>query len=120
MNIIKKLAKETVIYGFGSVVGRILNYLLVPFYTRIFLPTEYGVITEFYAYVAFLDILYTYGMETAYFRFATQKAGQERESFNTATTALLISSLLFSLLLIFLQPELRKWYGYNSIDRQYK
>ncbi len=117
MNIIKKLAKETVIYGFGSVVGRILNYLLVPFYTRIFLPTEYGVITEFYAYVAFLDILYTYGMETAYFRFATQKAGQERESFNTATTALLISSLLFSLLLIFLAQPIVMAMAYPSCER---
>ena len=56
MNPLKKLASQTAIYGLSSVVGRLLNYLLVPLYTRYFIPEEYGVVTELYAYVAFLVI----------------------------------------------------------------
>ena len=57
MNPLKKLASQTAIYGLSSVVGRLLNYLLVPLYTRYFLPEEYGVVTELYAYVAFFVII---------------------------------------------------------------
>ena len=70
MTPLKKLASQTAIYGLSSVVGRLLNYLLVPLYTRYFLPEEYGVVTELYAYVAFLVIILTYGLETAFFRFS--------------------------------------------------
>ncbi|MCK5538764.1 MAG: oligosaccharide flippase family protein, partial [Bacteroidales bacterium] len=63
---LKKLVKQTAIYGVSTIVVRMLNYLLVPFYTRIFLPEEYGVITELYAYMGFLLILLTYGLETGY------------------------------------------------------
>ena len=69
---IKKLAGQTAIYGVSSVIGRLLNYLLTPILTRPeiggFSPGEYGVITEMYAYLAFLIVL-TYGLETAFFRF---------------------------------------------------
>ena len=70
MNTLKKLAGQTAVYGLSSVIGRLLNYLLVPLYTRYFLPAEYGVVTEMYAYVAFLVVFLTYGMETAFFRFS--------------------------------------------------
>ena len=79
MNPLKKLAGQTVIYGLSSVVGRLLNYLLVPLYTRVFLPEQYGVVTEMYAYVAFLVVLLTYGMETSYFRFSTLKENQTKK-----------------------------------------
>ena len=97
MRPLQKLASETALYGLSSVVGRILNYLLVPFYTSVFLPAEYGVITEWYAYAAFLQVLYTYGMETAYFRFAQR----EPAAFDLALSVLLTSSLIFSGLLVF-------------------
>ena len=101
MRPLRQLASETVLYGFSSVVGRVLNYLLVPFYTSIFLPADYGLLTEWYAYAALLQILYTYGMETAYFRFAKQ----EPASFDLVVSALLISSLVFSgLLVLFATP----------------
>ena len=73
MNNIKKLARQTAVYGISSVVGRILNYLLVPLYTRLFTPSEYGVVTELYAYVAFLVVFLTYGMETAFLGFQNKK-----------------------------------------------
>ena len=53
--------------------GRLLNYLLVPLYTRVFIPEEYGVITEMYAYLAFFLVLLTYGMETTFFRFSNKE-----------------------------------------------
>ncbi|MEP1034642.1 polysaccharide biosynthesis C-terminal domain-containing protein [Ekhidna sp.] len=94
MSILKKLASQTAVYGLSSVLGRMLNYLLVPLYTSVFLPAEYGIVTELYAYVAFLNILFFYGLETAYFRFSSQDIGYNY--FNLAFTSILISSLLFS------------------------
>lgn len=79
-----------------------LNYLLVPFYVRLFVPAEYGVVTDLYALVAFLNIVFTYGMETAYFR-KVQEAGDK--VYHTAFWSLLLSSLLFtSVLLLLAQP----------------
>ena len=66
---LKSLAKQTVIYGIPSIVGRFLNYLLVPLYTYTFAPDQYGIVIELYAYVALLLVLLTYGMETTFFRF---------------------------------------------------
>ncbi|WP_420577090.1 lipopolysaccharide biosynthesis protein [Ekhidna sp.] len=94
MSILRKLASQTAIYGLSSVLGRMLNYLLVPLYTSVFIPAEYGIVTELYAYVAFLNILFIYGLETAYFRFSSQEKGYNY--FNLAFTSILISSLLFS------------------------
>ncbi|CAN5295036.1 oligosaccharide flippase family protein [soil metagenome] len=100
MSNIKKLAGETAVYGLSSIVGRLLNYLLVPIYTRVFVPEEYGIVTELYAYAAFFNVIYTYGMETAYFRFASRSTEEEIKIFNVSTTSLLISSIFFSFLLI--------------------
>ncbi|SNS97322.1 Membrane protein involved in the export of O-antigen and teichoic acid [Ekhidna lutea] len=94
MSILKKLASQTAVYGLSSVLGRMLNYLLVPLYTSVFLPAEYGIVTELYAYVAFLNILFIYGLETAYFRFSSQ--GKGYNYFNLAFTSILISSFVFS------------------------
>ena len=57
MNPLKRLASQTAIYGVSSVVGRFLNYLLVPLFTYYFSPAEYGVVSEFYAYMGFLAVL---------------------------------------------------------------
>jgi O-antigen/teichoic acid export membrane protein len=94
LSVFKKLASQTAIYGLSSVLGRMLNYLLVPLYTSVFLPAEYGIVTELYAYVAFLNILFIYGLETAYFRFSSQEKGYNY--FNLAFTSILISSIIFS------------------------
>ena len=93
MNPLKKLASQTAIYGLSSVVGRLLNYLLVPLYTRYFLPEEYGVVTELYAYVAFLVIILTYGIETAFFRFS-QKEKNNRIVYKSCIILLAIEEIL--------------------------
>ncbi|MEL6152568.1 MAG: oligosaccharide flippase family protein, partial [Bacteroidota bacterium] len=105
---LRKFANETALYGLSSIVGRVLNYLLVPFYTSILIPAEYGVVVEWYAYAAFLQILYTYGMETAYFRFAARAP----HYFHVATSALLTSSLVFSALLVLAAAPLARLVGY--------
>jgi len=92
---IKQLAGQTAVYGLSSIIGRLLNYLLVPFYTRIFMAQEYGVVSELFAWVSFLAVLYTYGMETSFFHFANKSHGTRRV-YNTGITSLLISSVLLS------------------------
>lgn len=89
----------------GTIVPRLLNYLLLtPFYTRIFAEGEYGIITELYAYVAFLLVLLTYGMETSFFRFAESENNKDRV-FSTALGSLFITSASFIVLAgIFASP----------------
>ncbi len=94
MSILKKLAGETVIYGVSSIVGRFLNYLLVPFYTHVFLPAEYGVVTELYAYAAFLNVVFTFGMETTYFRFSNKDGADKDKVFSVIQSLLICSTLV--------------------------
>ena len=119
MNPLKKLASQTAIYGLSSVVGRLLNYLLVPLYTRYFLPEEYGVVTELYAYVAFLVIILTYGIETAFFRFS-QKEKNNRVVFSTSLISLLFSSSLFILLMYSFSENIASTIGYSNNDEYVK
>jgi O-antigen/teichoic acid export membrane protein len=74
MNPLKRLASQTAVYGVSSIIGRFLNYLLVPLYTYTFAPAEYGVVAEFYAYMGFFAVLLVLGLETGFFRF---RAGGE-------------------------------------------
>lgn len=104
MNPLKKLAGETAIYGVSSIVGRFLNWLLVPLYTYIFAPDEYGIVANLMSYVALFLVLLTYGMETGYFRFAN-KEGKADITFTTGFLSLSVSTLVFWLLIfIFLNP----------------
>ncbi len=105
MNPLKKLAGQTLVYGMGTIVPRLLNYfLLTPFYTRVFITGEYGVITELYAYMAFLLVLLTYGMETTFFRFA-EKEPDYKKVFSASLFSVFATSALFVLLVvIFAQP----------------
>ncbi len=89
-NPIKKLAGETAIYGLGTMVPRFLNYLLVPLYTiYVFTEAEYGQVTLLYSYVAILLVLLTFGMETAFFRYAN-KSENPKKVFNTSASSVLI------------------------------
>ncbi len=109
MNRYKALVGQTAVYGAGTVVPRLLNFiLLTPLHTYYFSDTaQYGVITEFYAYVVFLMVILTYGLETGFFRFANQnKNGQD--VFKTALSSLAITTSFFLLLiLVFNQPLAR-------------
>lgn len=95
MTPLKKLAGQTAIYGLPSIIGRLLNYLLVPLHTGVFLPERFGIITEMYAYVAFLVVLLTYGMETAYFRFQSKEGANHQKVFSTTLLSLVFSTVLF-------------------------
>lgn len=91
---LRRLAGDTAVYGMGTIVPRLLNYFLVPFYTRIFDEGPYGQITELYAWVAIIMVILTYGMETSFFRYASLEEKAEKV-FNTAAGSILITSLLF-------------------------
>ena len=83
MTMLEKLAKQTAIYGISTIVVRFLNYLLTPYYTRIFTQGEYGVITDIYALIPFALVLLSMGMESSYFRFTTkaeEEGGDVKES----------------------------------------
>ncbi|RCL74802.1 MAG: polysaccharide biosynthesis protein [Flavobacteriales bacterium] len=103
-NPIKKLFGEIAIYGLSSIVGRLLNYLLVPLYTYVFInPADYGVVSELYAWVAFLIVILTFGMETAFFKFI-QNEGDKKNVFSTALSALLsLNSVFFLIVILFYQ-----------------
>ena len=95
MNPLKKLAGQTAIYGVSSIIGRLLNYLLVPLHTNIFTdPAQYGIVNEMYAYVAFLVVVLTYGMETAFFRYYEQRKDKDTV-YSTILISLICSSFVF-------------------------
>ena len=87
-------------YGLGSIVPRALNFFLVILHTRIFLPEAYGRYINLYAWVAFINIVYLFGMETAYFRFASKEGADEQKTFRAAQTFVLMTSFWLSLLII--------------------
>ncbi|MFM8431321.1 MAG: lipopolysaccharide biosynthesis protein, partial [Bacteroidota bacterium] len=103
VSILKKLAGQTAIYGLSSILGRLLNYLLVPLYTRVFDTGEYGVVTQFYAMAAFLNILFTYGLETAYFRFS-QTEKDTPKVYSTALSSIFITSALLFISMLITAP----------------
>lgn len=100
---IKKLAGQTVIYGLGTIVPRLINYLLTPILTRQFLPAEYGINSELLSYISFLNVLFTYGMETTFFNF-NAKLEDKKSVYETALISVIASSIFFSLLLFILSP----------------
>ena len=119
MNPLKKLAGQTVIYGLSSVVGRLLNYLLVPLYTRVFLPEQYGVVIEMYAYVAFLVVILTYGIETAFFRYS-HKVQNKRTVYSTSLISLLITSTIFILVIYNSAQPISNWLQYPETPEYIK
>jgi O-antigen/teichoic acid export membrane protein len=102
---LKKLASQTAVYGLSQIVGRFINYLLVPLHTALFVASDYGVNTLMYSYVTFFNVLLTYGMETAFFRFS-QKSENPDQVYSTALTSLISSSVFFGLLFTLLAQPL--------------
>ena len=104
MNPLKKLASQTAVYGASHIIGRFINYLLVPLHTATFATAEYGINNLMYSYVTFFNVLLTYGMETAFFRYA-QKHDKPDEVYSTGLSSLIGSSSVFVLLgLLFASP----------------
>ena len=113
-NPIQQLFGQTAVYGLGIVLPRLLNYLLLtPFYTRVFERATYGVITELYAYVVFLLVILTYGMETGYFRYASNSK-QKEKVYSTVLGSLLITSSIFIVAMVIWGGPVSRIIGYGS------
>lgn len=107
---IKSLFKDTAIYGLSSIVGRFLNWCLVPMYTYCFAAAEYGIVTNLYAYVALTLIILTYGMETGFFRFANHERWRDPgQVYTTTLLSLGASSALFIIAGCLLSPSIARW-----------
>lgn len=109
MSLLKKLAGETAIYGMSSILGRLLNYVVMTFFlTRIFRQGEYGVVSDMYATSAILLVLFTYRLETAFFRF-----GKDRDRLNpvfaTSSILLLATTVFFVLFLLIFADSIAVW-----------
>lgn len=109
---VKRLFGQTAVYGLPSIIGRLLNYFLVPLYTAVFTsPSDYGVLSDLYAYVAFLVVLLPLGMETAYFRFIQNQEDKNRV-FNACFLTVSITNVLFFIAVYFTNPWIAKWMLY--------
>jgi O-antigen/teichoic acid export membrane protein len=109
---IKALSKETLIYGASTVIGRFLNFLLVPFYVNVLDPAMYGVSASMYTYMSFLNIVYTMGLEAAYFRYASRgdeekrSAEEEKKLFSGPFLFVLLFGGFLSVFILILAPAL--------------
>jgi O-antigen/teichoic acid export membrane protein len=113
MSEMKSLAKDTAIYGLSSIIGKFLNYLLVPLYTYVLARTDdYGIVTNLYAWTALLLVLLTYGMETGFFRFANREDYDAKSVYKTAFLTLLSTSTLFAVLVVLFQQPIANVMGY--------
>ncbi|MDD1650688.1 MAG: polysaccharide biosynthesis C-terminal domain-containing protein [Methylococcaceae bacterium] len=105
MNPLRKLASQTVVYGLSSIIGRFLNYLLVPLYTYTFAASDYGIVSEFYAYAGFFAVVLVFGLETGYFRFRNRDGIPPGAAYPAALSVVLLANLAFVTgIVIFRQP----------------
>jgi O-antigen/teichoic acid export membrane protein len=109
---LRNLAGQTAIYGLSSILGRFLNYLLVPLHTLQYTTDQYGVITEMYAYVAFLVVLLTYGMETTFFRFLNRKGYDGLQVYSTVLFSVLSTSIIFIAVALMFNQPIANWLRY--------
>lgn len=114
MSSIKKLAGETLWYGGSSIAARFLNYLLTPYLTmQLSGPGEYGQMSLVYAAIPFLNVIFTYGLETSFFRFS-QKAEDKKYIFSTASISIFISTVIFTLILVTQTQNVANFLSLNS------
>lgn len=114
MNLLKKLASETAIYGLSSILSRLLNWvILTPYLTRVLGQKPYGIVSDLYVWTALILVVLTFRMETALFRFGSEKNNLNR-SFSTAFFLIGSLSLCFILLGIRFIPEISQWLSYEN------
>lgn len=108
----KQLARETAIYGASSIIGKFLNWLLVPMYSYVLAGSgEYGIVTNLYAWSALVIVIITYGMETGFFRFASRQEENANQVYSTALTSIAASSLVLALAAVFCRDGLARLVG---------
>ena len=112
--LLTRLASQTAIYGLSSIVARLLNYLLTPYFTRLMTRAEYGVVTDFYALIPFVLILLTMGMETGYFKFTgdAEDLAAKRRVFATTWGSVIGVSLLFFVAVVLFRLPIAETMGY--------
>ena len=120
MNPFKKLAGDTALYGISTILPRLLNYALVPIQTYAFArPRELSSNVEFYSYIALLLVIYTFGLETAFFRYAARSRENDRsalinKTFNETLSIVLVITLTATAVLLYLAPNIAVWRNYPS------
>lgn len=112
MGALKKLAGQTAIYGLSSILGRSINFLLIIIYTGYLSKSDLGAFTGIYALIGFLNIVFTYGMETAFFRFSTGKNQDPTRVYHNTQTLLVLSSLVLGSGVYLAAPLLAEWMDY--------
>jgi O-antigen/teichoic acid export membrane protein len=111
----KKLAKETAIYGVSSILGKFMNWLLVPLYSYVLTsPADYGIVANLYAWTALLLVVLTYGMETGFFRFANKYAEIDRKVYGNTLMSVTSTSLIFAVLTVVFSQEIANALGYPN------
>lgn len=101
---LKQLTKDTAIYGISTMVGRLLNFILVPFFTNIFLPGEFNVQAQIYVFMSIMNVIFVYGMDTSYLKFASISPPEEKKkNFTVSFTAIISVAVFFSILIFLLR-----------------
>ena len=101
-----RLSKDTLIYGTSTIVGRFLQFLLVPLYTNLFAPSEFGIFANIYAYIAMLNVLFSIGLESGYFKFAsTLEVGTKKENFSHPFLTVCLNAFILSSILFFFSSD---------------
>jgi O-antigen/teichoic acid export membrane protein len=111
----KKLAKDTALYGVSSILGKFLNWMMVPLYTYVLANSaEYGIVTNLYAWTALLLVMLTYGMETGFLRFANKSKEEAGKVYSTTLIAVGFTSVVFALICIFFSQSIANAMGYPN------
>ena len=111
----KKLAKETAMYGVSSILGKFLNWMMVPLYTYVLAsPADYGIVTNLYAWTALLLVMLTYGMETGFLRFANKNKEEAAKVYSTTLIAVGVTSTIFALVCIIFSHPIANAMGYPN------
>jgi len=116
LSVIKKLAGQTIIYGFGTIVPKLLNYIIMtPYFTRVFQDNieEYGKITELYAYIVFLMVVLSYGMETTFFRYVNINK-DTRKIFSTIFSCITVTSVTFFVVVMIFSDNIAELLKYRG------
>ena len=113
-NPLKQLAGETAIYGLSSILARVLNFLFVPIYTRMLTQAQYGVVTEFMAYIAILQVVLVLGLETGCFRYANKEGEDPRKVYSNALIAVFGLNLAFLALMVAFSGSISAALGYDG------
>lgn len=118
MKKLRELFSDTLVYGISSVLARFINYLLVPFYTDVFKRGQYGVVGLVYSAIMFLNVVFTFGMESAYLRYAKERE-QARDVFKTIQAGLLVAATVLALLLWLFAPVLMPLMSLDPSTKSY-